>query len=494
MQWPFQTGTLCARQKTGGLLTVVGWGRRVITIEEFTGRPTAKVSLINLGCAKNEVDSEEMLGILAREGYAIETSHSPAGVGEDADVIVINTCGFIDAAKEESINTILEALQRKERGEVRKVVVAGCLVQRYAAELAAAMPEVDAFVGTGQMGSISRVVGQTLIRTDQLLQVPEKPHHRWVDVPTRARIGAPWTAYLKISEGCDHRCTFCAIPSFRGKHVSKPMERILAEAEQLAGQGVKELNLIAQDSTQYGYDLYGKMRLPELLRELSRVEGVYWIRLFYCYPSRVNRGVIEAIATTPKVCHYIDMPLQHADNAMLRAMRRPMSYDGYRKLLADFRAAAPDVAIRTTFIVGFPGETRERFATLERFVDEAQFDRVGVFEYSVEDGTPSAEMEPKVLARTKRTRKEALMQRQQAISLACNRRWVGRELEVLVESRSPRDVTTAVGRSFRDAPEIDGQVYVRRCAALPGTFVRTRVVEARPYDLVAEPLSVVSGL
>jgi ribosomal protein S12 methylthiotransferase len=454
-------------------------------IKPTMAKAMQKVSLINLGCAKNEVDSEEMLGLLQQEGYSIETSYDPAHISADADVVVINTCGFIESAKEESINTILEALQRKERGEIKRVVVAGCLAQRYAKELAAEMPEVDAFLGTGQVGKIANVVGKSLIRTEQLLDINVKPHHQWVDVPTRARIGAPWTAYLKISEGCDHACTFCAIPSFRGKHVSKPMERIIAEAQQLAAQGVKELNLIAQDSTQYGYDLYGKMRLPELLRELSQVDGIHWLRLFYCYPSRVNRGVIEAIAATPKVCHYIDMPLQHADDEMLRLMRRPMSYAGYLKLLADFRAAAPDVAIRTTFIVGFPGETKSHFATLERFIEEAQFDRVGVFTYSVEDGTPSAEMEPKVPTRTKNARKEALMQRQQSISLACNRKWVGRELEVLVEGRSPLDVTTAVGRSFRDAPEIDGRVYIKRCTAQPGTFVRARVIEARPYDLVA---------
>ena len=448
----------------------------------------SKVSLINLGCAKNEVDSEEMLGQLARNGYEVENSHTAQTVGADSDVIVINTCAFIDAAKEESINTILEALERKKRGEIKKVIVAGCLVQRYADELAREMPEVDGFLGTGQMGSITRVVGDSLIRTDQLLEVNARPHHQWVDVPTRARIGAPWTAYLKISEGCDHACTFCAIPSFRGKHVSKPMERIVAEAEQLAAQGVKEINLIAQDSTQYGYDLYGKMRLPELLRELSPIDGIEWIRLFYCYPSRVNRGVIEAVATTPKVCHYIDMPLQHADNEMLRRMRRPMTYDGYLSLLAQFRAAAPDVAIRTTFIVGFPGETKEHFANLERFVDEAQFDRVGVFEYSVEEGTPSAEMEPKVPSRTKRSRKNALMERQKAISLARNQAWVGRELDVLIEGRSGLEAGTATGRSFRDAPEIDGQVYVRQCGVQPGHFVRARVTEARPYDLVAEPV------
>ena len=453
------------------------------TVSTTTVRPS-RVSLINLGCAKNEVDSEEMLGELATAGHTVETSHNAAGVSAGADVVVINTCGFIDAAKEELIDTILEVLRRKERGEIKRVVVAGCLVQRYAKELAAEMPEVDAFLGTGQMGRITNVVGQSLIRSEQLLEVAARPHHRWLDVPTRVRIGTPWSAYLKISEGCDHACTFCAIPSFRGRHASKPMERILQEAEGLALAGVKELNLIAQDLTQYGYDLYGKMKLPELLKELSQVDGIHWIRLFYCYPSRVNRGVIEAIATTPKVCHYIDMPLQHADNAMLRAMRRPMSYDGYLKLLADFRAAAPDVAIRTTFIVGFPGETKAHFETLERFVEEARFDRVGVFEYSVEEGTPGAQMLPKIASRTKRTRKEALMARQQSISLECNRKLVGRELEVLVEGVSPLDTTTAVGRSYRDAPEIDGQVYIRRCAAQPGTLYprhHRRSAALRPY-------------
>lgn len=458
-------------------------------IEETTEEPlarSAKVSLINLGCAKNEVDSEEMLGQLAGAGYRVDSCHDTAAVGRDTDVVVINTCGFIEAAKQESIDTILDALRRKKRGEISRVVVAGCLVQRYPKELAQELKGVDAFLGTGQMAQIGDIVGKSLISKSQLLSLDAKPHHRWLDMPTRVRIGTPWSAYLKISEGCDHACTFCAIPSFRGRHVSKPIEKIVAEAEQLAAQGVRELNLIAQDSTQYGYDLYGQMRLPQLLAALSEVEAIHWIRLFYCYPSRVNRGVIEAIATTPKVCHYIDMPLQHADDAMLRAMRRPMSYAGYLQLLSDFRAAAPDVAIRTTFIVGFPGETPQQFETLERFVEEAQFDRVGVFEYSVEDGTPSAEITPKVSARVKRARKDALMQRQQSISLACNGRWVGREIEVLVESQTADKTPTVCGRSFRDAPEVDGLVYVRNCTAAPGEFVRARIVEARPYDLIGD--------
>ena len=447
--------------------------------------------MVNLGCAKNLVDSEEMLGVLERDGFSIE------GRGSDADVVVINTCGFIDSAKQESIDSILQALERKKRGEVGKVIVAGCLSQRYGGDLAKELPEVDGFLGAGQMAEISGLIHSLNPNRNseslQILQVNEKPHHRWLDVPTRIRTTAPWTAYLKISEGCDHKCTFCAIPSFRGRHMSKPMDRILQGAETLASQGVKELNLIAQDSTQYGYDLYKRAMLPSLLRDLSRVDGIRWIRLFYCYPSRVNRGIIEAIAGTPKVCQYIDMPLQHADDEMLRAMRRPMSGDAYLKLVDQFRAASPDVAIRTTFIVGFPGETEDHFSTLERFVEAAQFDRVGVFEYSVEDGTPSANLPNRVPARVKRNRKDRLMRLQQQISLSRNQRWIGRDLEVLIESRNPlpdnpkskiqNPKYSLIGRSFRDAPEIDGQVYVEDSEARPGDFISARITSAQEYDL-----------
>lgn len=441
-------------------------------------KPT--VQMINLGCAKNVVDAEEMLGVLSGSGYAIDAESA------DADVVLINTCGFIESAKQESIDVILEALDRKKAGNVRKVVVAGCLAQRYAGELAREMPDVDAFVGTGQMGSIAGIVGDSLVRPDQLLRVEEKPHHRWLDMPTRVRSTAPWTAFLKISEGCDHKCTFCAIPSFRGNHVSKPLDRVVVEAEQLAKQGVKELNLIAQDSTQYGYDLYKRPMLPELLRALSEVEGVHWLRLFYCYPSRVNRGIIEAIAETPKVCQYIDMPLQHADDEVLRAMRRPVNNGSYQRILDQFRAASPDVAIRTTFIVGFPGETDAQFDNLLRFVERARFDRAGVFEYSTEDGTPSAGLPNRVPARIKRARKDRLMRLQRDISLARNQSWIGRELEVLVESVESGGKARAIGRSFRDAPEIDGQIAVPGTSAKPGEFIRARVTAAQPYDLIGE--------
>ncbi len=447
------------------------------------------VSVINLGCAKNEVDSEEMLGQLENRGHQISYSHAPADVPRNTDVLVINTCAFIESAREQSVNTILEALERKKRGEVGRVVVAGCLAQRYPQELAAELPELDGLLGTGQIDQIGPLVEQSLIRTGQITQVNAKPHHTWVDTPTRVRIGAPWTAYLKISEGCDHACTFCSIPSFRGRHVSKPLERILQEAHSLAEQGVQEINLIAQDSTQYGYDLYGEACLPQLLRELSALEKLHWIRLFYCYPSRVNDAIIEAIAHTPRVCHYIDMPLQHADDAILRKMRRPLSGKAYLDLVRRFREAAPDVALRTTFITGFPGETEEHFQNLLAFVEEAQFDRVGVFPYSTEENTPSAALEPKVPARVKNTRRNRLMELQQKISYQRNQNWVGRELEILVEGRSASDPTTAVGRSFRDGPEVDGQVYIARCMALPGTFVKARITQAQAYDLIAEPVA-----
>jgi ribosomal protein S12 methylthiotransferase len=442
----------------------------------------SRVQMVNLGCAKNLVDSEEMLGVLARDGFSV------ARADEDADVVVINTCGFIEAARQESVDAILQAVERKRRGEVRRVVVAGCMVQRYPQELAAELPEVDGFLGTGRLEEIVSLVGTARSGEGPVSLVAEVPHHRWVDNPVRVRATSRWTAYLKISEGCDHACTFCAIPSFRGRHVSKPLERVVEEAHALAEAGVLELNLIAQDSTQYGYDLYGRMMLPELLERLSAVPGLRWIRLFYCYPSRVNDAVISAVAGTPKVLPYIDMPLQHADDAVLRAMRRPMSGDAYLGLVERFRAACPDVAIRTTFIVGFPGETEAQFGRLVEFVEAAEFDRVGVFEYSLEEGTPSASLSGRVNARTRRDRKDRLMRVQREISLRRNQRWVGRELEVLVESveRSGGGERMVSGRSFRDAPEIDGRVFVRSRDAVPGEMVRVRIESARAYDLLGD--------
>ncbi|MEI6512154.1 MAG: 30S ribosomal protein S12 methylthiotransferase RimO [bacterium] len=437
------------------------------------------VKIITLGCAKNEVDSEEIAGVLRQEGFVLD------GTASRPDVIVINTCGFLEAAKREALAVIKDAIQDKKRGKTKKVIVAGCLPQRLGEALVKDLPEVDAFIGVGQMSRFGEIVGNTLGLTQRLIDI-QAPHHRWADVGTRARAGAPWSAYLKISEGCDHECTFCTIPSFRGPHISKPMERILEEARLLASEGTQEINLIAQDSSQYGHDYYQRLMLPDLLRDLSRIEGLHWIRPLYCYPTRVSDALIDTLASLPNTCHYFDIPLQHADKEVLRAMKRPGDAQTYLKLLERMRLAMPDVAIRTTFIVGFPGETEEQFNRLLEFIKDANFDRAGAFLYSAESGTPSAEMPNQVPQRLKRERYSQVMQLQQKISLAKNKEWEGRVMEVLIEARSAKSPNYSIGRSYRDAPEIDGQVFIKDCAAPLGTFIKAKITQAAEYDLFAE--------
>lgn len=436
-------------------------------------KPT--VRLITLGCAKNEVDSEEIAGVLTQAGYRLDAQEA------SPEIVIINTCGFIEPAKREGIQVIKEALRQKRAGQVKQVIVAGCLVQREGESLREQFPEVDAFVGVGQMARFAEIVG-TVRRTQTKLTEIQPPHHRWAEVTTRLRSRTPWSAYLKVSEGCDHRCTFCTIPSFRGRHVSKPLERVLAEAEWLAQNGAKEINLIAQDTTQYGYDLYKQFMLPTLLKELAQVDGIEWIRIHYAYPSRITDALIEAMATVPKVVPYLDVPLQHADRAILRAMRRPGDGQSYLKMIRKLREAMPTIAIRTTFIVGFPGETEEAFQNLLRFLEEAELDRVGAFLYSREKGTPSAEMPDQVPFRIKRARFDALMRAQQPISLRRNRAWVGKTMRVLIEGYTP-DGLWAIGRSHRDAPEVDGLVYVRQCCVPPGEFVSVLIERADVYDV-----------
>lgn len=440
------------------------------------GREAAPVvRLITLGCAKNEVDSEEIAGVLQQAGYRLD------GHAENPDVVIINTCGFIEPAKREGLQVIQHALQEKRAGRVGRVIVAGCLVQREGETLRQMFPDVDAFVGVGQMARFAEIVG-TVRRSNQPLTDIQPPHHRWAEVTSRLRTRAPWSAYLKISEGCDHKCTFCTIPSFRGAHTSKPIERVLQEAEWLAQNGAKEINLIAQDTTQYGYDLYKQFMLPTLLKELAQVAGIEWIRIHYAYPSRITDALIETMATTPKVVPYLDVPLQHADREVLRAMRRPGDGQTYLKMIRKLREAMPDIAIRTTFIVGFPGESDEAFQNLLRFLEEAELDRVGAFIYSREKGTPAAEMPDQVPFRVKRARFDALMRAQQPISLRRNRAWVGKTMRVLIEGYTD-DRQLAVGRSHRDAPEVDGLVYVRACTATPGEFVSVRIERADVYDV-----------
>jgi ribosomal protein S12 methylthiotransferase len=427
------------------------------------------VRIITLGCAKNEVDSEEIAGVLREKGMNVD------GGAKHADVTIINTCGFLESAKEESIEAIKKAVRTKGAG---KVIVAGCLAQRLGTELMRLAPGADAYVGVGQMGRFDQIVQNVFSTSEPILEV-EPPHHRWADVPTRARTGRPWSAYLKISEGCDHKCTFCTIPSFRGGHQSKPIERVLQEARHLAHTGTREINLIAQDVTQYGYDLYKEFTLPRLLRELNAVEGIDWVRLLYFYPNKLTDEVIEAMATLDKVVKYIDIPLQHVHPDTLRRMKRPWEGERYLRLFEKVRAAMPEAAIRTTFIVGFPGETETEFKALVDFVNEARLDRVGAFLFSREPTTPSFDMPDQVPTKTKKARYDRLMRTQQVISREKNRAWVGRSLSVLVDET--RDGWSA-GRSFRDAPEIDGWVFVQGDHT-PGSFVECEVTEFGDYDL-----------
>ena len=440
---------------------------------------TTKVGLVQLGCAKNQVDGEEMLGALAgTRGESVQFVADKA----DADVLIVNTCGFINSAKEESIAAILDAVKRKERGQVSKVIVTGCLAQRYGSDLAKEIPEVDAFLGIESGPAIGNVVFGARPRQINLVETVADKYPLIPQARLRAT-ATPWTAYLKISEGCDHTCTFCAIPGIRGKHRSKPIERLVEEARQLAASGAKELNLVAQDTTAYGMDLYGRLALPELLTALAEVSEIKWLRLLYCYPTMVRQPLLDVLSSNPKVISYIDMPLQHGDDQMLKAMKRGGSVEQYKRLFGKMRETLPNLALRTTFLVGFPGETDAHFAHLLDFVTEMRFDRLGVFTYSAEEGTPAFALDNPVPNKVMRARRDALMAAQQSISLQNNQKWLGRDLDVLIEARRGSD---AVGRSFRDAPEIDGTVLVKNCDAAPGTFVSARVSAVEPYDLEAE--------
>jgi ribosomal protein S12 methylthiotransferase len=408
---------------------------------------------------------------------------------DDAQVLLVNTCAFIEAAKRESLDAILEAAETKRRGHGKRLVVAGCLAQRYSEELKTSMPEVDVFVGTGNF-----------LDLPELLRRTETPEHREIAYAgaahllpnadmARVKTGAFFTSYLKISEGCNHKCAFCIIPKIRGLHESRPVADLVAEARQLAEQGVCELNLIAQDLTAYGRDLDPPTSLAGLLRELAKVERIRWIRLLYCYPNFVTDELLDTIAELPNVVKYVDIPLQHGDDEMLRAMRRERSAASLRRILERIRSRIPGVTIRTSFIVGFPGETDAAFKRLREFVREEQFDRMGVFTYSREENTAAYDLDDQVPERVKRARRAELMETQSEISLKKNRGLIGRELEVLVEGPMAGRATRLRGRTSGQAPEIDGAVFLNG-EAEPGEFVRARVDRALSYDLHA---SVVTG-
>jgi ribosomal protein S12 methylthiotransferase len=437
----------------------------------------SKVHLSSLGCPKNQVDAEVMLGKLVADGY--EVTLDPA----EADVLIVNTCSFIRPAKEESIETILEMARYKEGAAGKRLVVTGCLAERYGKELVHEMPEVDAFVGTGDFLRLPRLLADLGRHANGVPPAYTGAQHVLPDarVP-RILTGQSFSAYLKVSEGCNHRCAFCIIPKIRGRHESRPVADLVAEAEVLASQGVRELNLIAQDLTAYGRDLPERASLADLLRALARVDGIAWIRLLYCYPNFVTAALLDAIAEESKVCPYIDMPLQHGSDRMLRVMRRERSAGSLLRLVDRVRSRIPHVTLRSSFIVGFPGETEEDFDELCGFVGDIEFDRVGVFRYSQEENTEAGELPGQIDESTKDERWHRLMQLQRAIARRKNAAWVDRVVPVLVCGTD--DEGRWYGRTAGQAPEIDGVVVLEEGSFEVGELAPVRIARAMDYDLV----------
>ena len=438
---------------------------------------TERVKVVTLGCEKNLVDSEIMSGLIHGRGY--ELVEAP----EDATVIIVNTCGFIDAAKEESVNTILDMADLKDTGRLKALIVSGCLTQRYKQQLMEEMPEIDGIVGTGDFHNITDIVDEALrgkkpVRVGNPVFNYEQEMPRMVATPR-------YTAYVKIAEGCDNACTFCSIPIMRGKFRSRSIESIVAEAKQLASQGVREISLIAQDSTNYGTDLYDRFMLPELLNRVSEVEGLAWVRLHYAYPGFFTDELIETIASNPKICKYIDMPLQHSEDAILKRMRRPGRQRDARELIAKIRARMPEAAIRTSIIVGFPGETEEDFERLCEFVREIKFDRLGVFSYSCEEDTPASRLPNQVPDDVKEFRANTLMEIQREVAKDLGSKYIGKTIDVLVERYDGRS-DVYIGRSPYDAPEIDGEVYISGCSPEIGEIQKVRITHAYEFDLSGE--------
>jgi len=442
------------------------------------------VSVLNLGCPKNQVDAEVMLGQFVAEGYTI--AESP----EQADVVVVNTCSFIQEAKEESVQTILDAAALKRTGRCRALLVSGCLPQRYHRELPGLLPEVDGFIGTGEFPRIAEIVGAVLRGGGA--------KRSWVTGHTalmtaalpRRRLSPGHVAYLKIAEGCAHTCRFCAIPAIRGPMQSRERADIVVEARQLAADGVREIVLVSQDTTSYGRDRGERRGLVTLLGELLSIPTLAWIRLHYFHPTRITPELIALLAAEPRLCRYLDLPLQHADATVLKAMGRGGSGEGFRRLVERIRKAVPGLVIRTSFITGFPGETPAHFAALRRFVTEMRFERVGVFRYSDEEGTAAAGMGPKVPRRVAEARRARLMAIQAQIAEAKGRALVGSVQEVLVDGPTPEFPGVQCGRTAGHAPDVDGTVFLRGPDVPPGTFVRARIEEAFEHDLTGEILQV----
>ncbi len=437
-----------------------------------------KIMFVSLGCDKNLVDTEMMLGMLQQKGFTFTDDET------EADVVVVNTCCFIGDAKEESINTLLEMAELRKNGSIRALLATGCLAQRYREEIQKEIPEVDAILGTMAIEEIAEAV-------EQVLQGEGHNHFRELNsAPASYRDRVLTTgghfAYLKIAEGCNKRCTYCIIPKVRGDYRSIPMEELTAQAEALAEKGVRELILVAQETTLYGVDLYGKKSLPELLHRLAAISGIYWIRILYCYPEEITEELIETIAAEPKVCHYLDIPIQHASDEVLRRMGRRTNQEELRQWIGRLRERIPDICLRTTLISGFPGETQEDFEELYRFVNEMEFDRLGVFPYSQEEDTKAAEMPDQVPEEVKCFRRDELMELQQAIAFEKAEQMIGRVLDVMVEGKVA-DEDVYVTRTYRDAPNVDGYLFLNTSATLmTGDFVKVLVTDSNEYDLIGE--------
>jgi ribosomal protein S12 methylthiotransferase len=438
-----------------------------------------KVSLVSLGCPKNLVDAEVMLGYLARVGIEVTTDE------READIIIVNTCSFIKEAKQESIDTILDLADRKHDARCRLLIVTGCLPQRYQEELAAELPEVDIFIGTGDYPRIAEIIAEKRGMEGQLRYTGD-PNFLYDDELPRLKSSPYYSAYLKIAEGCSNCCTYCVIPSLRGSFRSRPLEKLLEEARGLVADGVKELNLIAQDITTYGRDLAGEVTLEVLIAELAKIEDLRWIRLLYAYPDEIRDSLIKLIKEEEKVCKYLDIPLQHISDPVLARMNRRSTEKEIRELVAKLRTEIPAIALRTSLIVGFPGETEDDFRKLLHFVEETQFDRLGVFCYSREEGTPAAEMPDQVSERVKRERHRRLMRCQARASFKRNRRLIDTCEQVIIEGYSEETDLLLKGRSSRQAPDIDGQVYITAGNAKVGDIVTLKITDSSDYDLIGE--------
>lgn len=437
-----------------------------------------KILFISLGCDKNLVDSEMMLGLLSEKGYGFTNDET------EADIVVVNTCCFINDAKEESINTILEMAELRKSGAIKALIVAGCMAQRYKEEIQEEIPEVDAIIGTTAIDAITETL-------DELFRGEKENHYRNLDAKPltdtkRIVTTGGHYAYLKIAEGCNKHCTYCIIPKIRGNYRSVPMESLVKEAETLAENGVKELILVAQETTIYGTDLYGKKMLPELLRRLCKISGIYWIRILYCYPEEIDDELIQVMKEEKKICHYLDLPIQHGCDTILKRMGRRTSRQELEEIIGKLRKEIPDICIRTTLITGFPGETEEDHEELMAFVDQMEFDRLGVFTYSQEEDTPAASMPEQVPEEVKEERQAQLMELQQEIAFDAAQSMTGRTVYAMIEGKVA-DENAYVARTYKDAPNVDGFLFVNTGRELmTGDFVKVRITGSYEYDLIGE--------